>query len=305
MIHTENNIISTLTYFSCFNYPLTKEEVYAFLHFETVTFSNFEMILEKLILINKIQKIDIYYGINISNETIELRIKRNELSTIMLKKAIKFVKYLRYFPFVLGISISGSLSKNCMDENSDIDYFIITATNRVNIAQFFLRGFTKLFFSYKLRSKYFCFNYLIDKKNLYHKHQNLFTATEINCLIPLVNKPLFNEYKKQNNWIKTFFPNTNINGYIYKIEPLPQPILSKIWIFLFNNFMGNWLEKKALQFFINKKEKVIKRDKIVFTKLESDINFKNEQNELKLHYKNNETKILNFYELSINKNKIL
>ena len=69
--------------------------------------------------------------------------------------------------------------------------------------------------------------------------------------------------------------------------------------------MGNWLEKKALQFFINKKEKVIKRDKIVFTKLESDINFKNEQNELKLHYKNNETKILNFYELSINKNKIL
>lgn len=304
MIQTENNIISTLTYFSCFNYPLTKDEIYTYLHFKTVPLSNFEIILEKLIQLHKIQKIDIYYGIVISQETIELRIKRNELSTIMLKKAIKIVKILRYFPFVLGISISGSLSKNCMDENSDIDYFIITAPNRVNTAQFFLRGFTKLFFSYKLRSTYFCFNYLIDKKNMYHKHQNLFTATEINCLIPLVNKSLFNEFKKQNNWIKTYFPNTNMDSYNYKKEPLHQPILSKIWIYLCNNFMGDWFEKKALQFFINKKQQVIKRDKIIFTKLESDINFINEQNELKLHYKNNETRILNFYDLYITKNKI-
>jgi predicted nucleotidyltransferase len=47
-----------------------------------------------------------------------------------IKKAKAVAKFLSWFPYIRGIAISGSLSKNFADENSDLDFFIITAANR-------------------------------------------------------------------------------------------------------------------------------------------------------------------------------
>ena len=304
MLQIKNNIISTLSYFSCFNYPLTKEELLEYIHFGKFSKTEIENTISNLVIDQKIQKIENYYGLEIDANTIFLRKKRNQLANKMLQKAHTIAKFLKYFPFVLGISISGSLSKNSMDVDSDIDYFIITSKNRVNFSQLLLRGFTKLFFSQRFRSKYFCLNYLIDEENLVHQHQNLFTATEINFLIPLTNIDLFNKFKQKNEWIKAYYPNANTNSYNPKIKPLTFCKISNFWIFIFNNFIGDWFEKKAQQFFINKKKQVILRENLLFTKKESDINFKNVHNELKLHYKNNETKILDLYNLKILKYKL-
>ena len=53
----------------------------------------------------------------------------------MLGRAKWGASIIAAFPFVRAVGISGSLSKQYADENSDIDYFIITAANRLWIAK--------------------------------------------------------------------------------------------------------------------------------------------------------------------------
>ena len=62
-----------------------------------------------------------------------------------LKKLPFFVGLVSMFPFVRGIAISGSLSKGVMYKDGDIDYFIVTAPERLWICRTMLVLFKKLF----------------------------------------------------------------------------------------------------------------------------------------------------------------
>jgi hypothetical protein len=105
---------------------------------------------------------------------------------------------------VRGIAISGSLSKGVMHDDGDIDYFIITAPERLWICRSILILFKKVFL---LNSKkYFCVNYFVDENNLKIIDENIFTAIEINYLLPVFNEPLIQKLKVENEWAKSYFP---------------------------------------------------------------------------------------------------
>ena len=55
--------------------------------------------------------------------SVERRLKGEEHAADALKTAMKYTARISRFPFVRGVSLSGSLSKNYMDSESDIDYF--------------------------------------------------------------------------------------------------------------------------------------------------------------------------------------
>lgn len=108
------------------------------------------------------------------------------------------------FPFVRGIAISGSLSKGVMHLDGDIDYFIITAPERLWICRSFLILFKKIFL---LNSKkYFCVNYFVDENNLKIIDENIFTAVEITYLLPVFNDKLIQKLKDSNEWTHAYFP---------------------------------------------------------------------------------------------------
>jgi len=73
----------------------------------------------------------------------ERRKKGNDAAAKLLKKADKAANFIAAFPFVKGVAISGSLSKKFADEDADIDFFIITAANRLWLARTFLHLFLK------------------------------------------------------------------------------------------------------------------------------------------------------------------
>ncbi|MBL4670060.1 MAG: hypothetical protein JKY30_12470 [Flavobacteriales bacterium] len=92
-----------------------------------------------------------------------------------------------------------------MYADGDIDYFIITAANRLWICRSFLVLFKKTFL---LNSKkYFCVNYFVDENNLEIHDQNMFTAIEISYLIPVYNEAIISQLKEKNSWTKDYFPN--------------------------------------------------------------------------------------------------
>lgn len=150
-----------------------------------------------------------YYHTNLSKTSITKRIDGNKNAEKALIKAYKKATFIKkHFPFVEGIAVSGSLSKGYFDNDSDVDYFIITKPNHLWTCRTILIFYKKLFL---LNSrKYFCLNYFITSDNLEIQEKNIFTATEIATLLP-IHGAVFETFFIKNNWYKTFLPNKNNN----------------------------------------------------------------------------------------------
>jgi hypothetical protein len=203
-------VSSTLTYFDLFNYPLTKPEIYELIHFDR---SSNELIDEAIsVLISEnlcFQNGEFYTLINDP-----LIAKRRKDGNVLAEKkwpvAVKTASFINYFPFVKGVWISGSLSKNFMDVKSDIDFFIVTSKNRLWICRTLLVLYKKIFLFNS--HKNFCLNYFIDEDNLKIQEQNLFTATELVTLKPLINSTLYYKFIESNSWTKNFLPNSRVSA---------------------------------------------------------------------------------------------
>jgi len=117
----------------------------------------------------------------------------------------KVAGFLSKFPFTKAIAVSGSLSKNFATEKTDIDFFIITAANRLWIARTCMHLYKKLTFLMG-RQHWFCMNYYVDEAALEITEKNIFTATEIVTLIPMQGKSSFHDFVTRNEWTKTYFP---------------------------------------------------------------------------------------------------
>ena len=122
-----------------------------------------------------------------------------------MKHAVKAAKILSKFPYVKGLAISGSLSKNFADENTDVDFFIITEANRLWIARTLLQLFYKLAYIVG-RRRWFCLNYYVDEQGLEITEKNIFTAMEIVTLVPMQGATTLENFLRANNWTIDYFP---------------------------------------------------------------------------------------------------
>lgn len=229
-------ILQPLLYFSIFNHPLKKEEVFSF-----SSIKDLKQLDEDLnVALNKniICKTKDYYHYHQHENTIQKREEGNIKAERALKKAKKRAKFIyKYFPFVEGVAISGSLSKGYFDSKSDADFFIITSPNKLWTCKMIFILFKKIFL---LNSKkFFCINYLISSDNLEIPEKNRFTATEIATLLPIQGQ-VFNDFFNQNNWYKNYLPNKSVNR---EIEETPKKNKIITTIEKSNiHFLGNWIE---------------------------------------------------------------
>jgi hypothetical protein len=205
-IDLKNSIAKTLLYYDIFSYPLKAEEVYRYLDRNSVTIDDVSAELDKMCIEKIIFKIDDFYTVRENAGLVERRLLGNKLARESMPAAKKKAKLIAAFPFVRAVLASGSLSKDYMDEKSDLDFFIIVARKRVWIARMILVLYKRLFLgnSHKL----FCINYFIDEEHLEIEEQNIFTATELASIVPLYSRNLYSQLVLKNeSWLKKFFPN--------------------------------------------------------------------------------------------------
>ena len=204
-VQLRNSIIRTLAYYDIFSYPLTAEEIY---HNLSTNHTNLYEVNNELQLLTKKQIIfckGIFFQLKDENASVNRRQIGNELANKRLKTARRVSGLISRFPFIRGILLSGSISKGFMEEDSDIDYFVITRPNRVWFSRLMLMLFKKVFL---LNSKkMFCINYFIDSDNLEIEEKNIFTATEIVTLLPTFGKNIYEEFYKKNFWVRQYYPN--------------------------------------------------------------------------------------------------
>lgn len=199
----ESCIISTLLYFQVFHYPITKDECYLYLN-HSLSYNSYEAALEKLIAKAQVSKLDNYLGITIDQAQVTRRENGNKMATGKMPKAFKIGYWISKFPFVRAVCISGSMSKGYLDEEGDLDYFVITQPGRLWVARTFLILYKKLVL---LNSrKHFCLNYFIDTQHLQIPDKNIFTATELLTLKPVFGKEVYKNFIEENNWAKAVLP---------------------------------------------------------------------------------------------------
>jgi hypothetical protein len=201
----QEHILRTLLYYDIFNYPLKSNEIFRFLgtnHLDEETVTRNLLSLTDSGLIFRFEN---FYSVHNNQATIARRIKGNQSAELWLPIAEKQAKRIARFPFVRGVMASGSLSKNFMDQDSDLDFFIVTEPGRLWVARTLLVLYKRLFLFNS--HKYFCVNYFVDSKHLEIEEKNIFTATELATVIPLYNADSYHQLHQANEWLHNFFPN--------------------------------------------------------------------------------------------------
>jgi hypothetical protein len=204
-VQLEQSIIKALAYFDIFNYPLTQEEIYHFLD-QPMAIHELAPALQQLVVDKRIFRLGNFYSLQQDAALRTRRTNGNHQAEVLLKTAYKVGGFLYQFPFVRGIGISGSLSKNFADQHTDIDFFIITRTNRLWVARTLMHLFKKLTFITG-HQDWYCMNYYIDEEAMLIEEQNIFTATELITLLPVCGNGTMDRFYDTNNWTADYFPN--------------------------------------------------------------------------------------------------
>lgn len=239
------SVIRVLLYFDIFNHPLSKNEIRDLIQLELKDDNELSEVLVELNDQRKIYFHEGYYSICSSAFNMHRRIAGEKLAKTMVSRMKRFSSLIASFPFVKAVTISGSLSKNFMDENSDIDYFIVTSPNRLWLARTFLVLYKKLFlFNSK---KNFCVNYFVSEEQLSIPDRNIFTATEVSFLIPVYNYDIYLKFMNENEWSRSFYPNFPLRNQYYLVKekfPRIKSFLEKV----FSGNLGETLDNYFFRF---------------------------------------------------------
>jgi hypothetical protein len=203
----QRGILATLAYFDVFDHPLRLSEIHQFLPLQGVTQAAVEAACSSEPLKCRLSNVDdLYFLENRSERLVADRRVKERRARRLWKAAIFMSHVVRRFPYVRGVFVSGELSKGVASKGSDIDFFIVTAENRVWICRTLFALFKKIFLFN--RKKFFCYNLITSEHHLRIDDRNIYTAVEVVTVKPLFNENLFHGFIRANSWTAQYLPNS-------------------------------------------------------------------------------------------------
>lgn len=230
-------ILEIIAYFDIFNHPVNETELCMLVNLNSTVL---RIETNSLIEQRMVYSLGNYFSIQQEIQTLIVeREKKVQIAAEYYPKIKKYAQIIQRFPYVRAIAISGSLSKGVMQSDGDIDFFIITAPNRLWTCRSLLILYKKIRL---LNSrKYFCLNYFVDTDHLEIIDKNIFTAIELFYLLPIYSKDQSLEaFFTKNLWIKEFVHEHVERNKAYFL-PNPNKKQNRVESF-FNGKWGNYIE---------------------------------------------------------------
>jgi len=141
----EQSICRALAYFDLADYPLTKEELYAYL-WQPPAIGFLDFLLHLPAIGDEIMQSKYgYYFLPGRAELAEVRRRRLIFSEENLKIACQAAKKIRSVPFVRAVFVCNKVASEQANKDSDVDFLIITEKNRIWLARFFVTLVLSLF----------------------------------------------------------------------------------------------------------------------------------------------------------------
>ncbi|MDR9443227.1 MAG: hypothetical protein RI842_10965 [Schleiferiaceae bacterium] len=227
------SVLRALIYFDLFDHPLGKEELQRFASWQEPGLLD---VLERRGWISSQAG---YFSLPGRGYLIAERLREAERVRVSRQRARLMARLIACFPFVRGVGLSGSLSKQRMEKGGDLDFFVVTGPGRLWIARTLLMLFKKVWL---LNShKYFCLNYFVDEQHLSMPEQNRYIATELVSLIPLYGATLYEELLRANQWTTQYLGPLPPPDRSLQLRPRRLP-LKKFWETMLNLLGGERLD---------------------------------------------------------------
>jgi len=200
--------ISSLIYHDIFDYPLAPLELIKWTAGKEIEFKNLEN--------TKISTKNGFLFLNGKEGSTLKRLMRKRISKRKLEKAKKAARVLSFLPTIKMVAVTGALAMNNANEDSDIDFLMITKKGSLWTTRLFAMGLLKVFriprrkYGDKITKDKLCLNIWLDESDLAwgKNNRNIFTSHEISQIIPLVNKDqAYERFLSKNIWIADFWPN--------------------------------------------------------------------------------------------------
>jgi hypothetical protein len=206
-------IIATLAFFGIYQVPLSAQRIWELLYRVSATREQVDLELERLVTLNAIVYRDGLYALREWDEK-----KRQENLQEMDKRWTRVRKYywlLSAIPFVEHMSVINSLSLGTADENSDIDFFIITKPNRLYFVRSLIIIMFKLLRVYKGKGKInmkFCFGFYVSSSSMNIKRVMLaqedpYLVFWMGSMVPIISLKYYERFMKENRWVYSWLPN--------------------------------------------------------------------------------------------------
>lgn len=284
------SIVKTLLYYDLFHYPLKSDEVYLNLQTNHVSETAVAQELQKLAVSNVLFQSGEFFSVRKEPALVSRRIAGNHLAKEYKRIGEKRARWIYRFPFVRAVMISGSLSKDYADAETDIDFFVVTASGHLWIARTLIVLFKRIFL---LNShKYFCVNYFIDENHLEIQEKNLFTATELSTLLPVRGFAVYRRLMENNPWVTDILPNAHGRTLTGIRGGDGHHFLKRAAEWVLKSSLGTWLEKVLLRI---SKSRWQKKYALKLSPADFDVAFKSTEFVSKNHPNNYQRGVMDRY----------
>ncbi|HTP08490.1 MAG TPA: hypothetical protein VMP08_09580 [Anaerolineae bacterium] len=249
----ERAILHTLLYSDLFDYPLTPAEAAHYLIGQSGTPDEVCACLARSNwLADRVIRLNGYLALRGREALIARRLDRATASDELWRRARRFVRVLRVFPFVRMIAITGSLAMKNSAAHDDIDVLIVTAPDRVWLTRALA---IVLVYAGKLCGDILCPNYVISERVLTLERRTLFVAHEFAQMVPLYGLAVYDRMCAENQWIQRVLPNAAQPFWSQPEEALGsigrslKRVLEKVLSGRLGNTLENWEMRRKIRKF--------------------------------------------------------
>lgn len=215
-------VLATLAYFDLFGVPLTRSEISEHLFFIEPDEEKIDIYLRESPLI---QLNEGYFSLGGDKDFYDRFFEKQNRALKYWKKVRRFYWFFSLCPFIELICVCNSLPIYAVEENSDIDLFIVTKKNRLFLARIFISLISSLL---RIRrhgnkiSERFCLSFYVTEENMDMKKvalepYDIYLAYWLKTMEPIsgnyevyqklidLNRPWLNEYFKKIQEHKRYF----------------------------------------------------------------------------------------------------
>ncbi len=200
----ERAIAHSVLYASLFDYPLTLAQLRQTLIESAQTPSQIRAIYDQSdALQDAVEYRDGFFFPRGASDLVRTRRERETRSRAFLSRHRLLLMLIAAMPYVRMAALSGSIAHLNLDGDGDLDLFVVTRGRRVWSVTVALVVLAKVMGQRRI----VCVNYVLADSRLALDQQDLFTASQIVHLKPLVGGDVFRQFVSANPFVARFYPN--------------------------------------------------------------------------------------------------
>jgi len=208
-------IIQTLTYYDVMDYPMTEFEVWRHLIVSGDSRQDAWSLLDVRHLLHShemrlyVDESNGFYFLSGREDLVRVRQYRQRISLLKTRRLMRYVRVLRYMPFVKMIALTGRLAHRHAEDASDWDLLIVARGGHIWMCRMLVTLCTHALGVRRYGRKHtdrICLNYYMSDQALTVPTQDLYGAHEYSFIIPLFGGETFTRFVAANQWIRQYKP---------------------------------------------------------------------------------------------------